>query len=118
MRYVSQKEFRRSVEHGYTGTYYDYDGKHPEWKGKRTIMTGDDGPGTNLYIEGISFEIVPDDDPRCPKRYEISFYSGWQVTEPLIDRKNKYFKNEQEAEEWAKANIPFERAGYRVCLVE
>lgn len=81
MRYVSEKEWDWAAYQGHTGVYSDWDGTHPEWKGRRTIMTGEDGPGTILYIEGVSFEIVSDNDPRCPKRFQYLFtLDGWLMS--------------------------------------
>ena len=55
METITKKQFY-AIDKDYRGTYIDYDGKHPDWKGKRTAFLP--GHGTTLFIEGISFEIV------------------------------------------------------------
>lgn len=114
MRYVGRREFELSREHGFTGIYIDYDGEHPEWKGKRTIMTGRNGPGTTLYIEGVSFEVVDDDDPRCPKEFVIEYFLGVEPFSPKVTWTHIWFKNMKEAERWARENKPFLGAGMKV----
>ena len=52
---ISKAEFNK-ISKDYRSTYSDYDGKHPEWKGRRTAFLP--GYGTTLFIEGVSFEIV------------------------------------------------------------
>lgn len=115
MRYVSKDEFATAKDHGRVGVYENYDGSRPEWQGRRTIMTGEDGPGTNLYIEGVSFEIVENDDPRCPKEFLIVFSLE---SSTVIERRCKWFKTKQEAEEWAESNKPLRTCTYNVSRVE
>jgi hypothetical protein len=50
------KEQYNAIGNDYKGRYMDYDGKHPEWKGRRVAFLP--GHGTTLFIEGVSFEIV------------------------------------------------------------
>ena len=75
MRYMTRSEFLQHKQYGKVRQYMDFDGKHPEWRGRTTVMAGDDGPGTKLFIEGVSFEIVPDDDLRAPKQYRVEYIS-------------------------------------------
>lgn len=52
---ISEAEYAK-IGKDYKGVYEDYDGKHPEWKGRKTAFLP--GHGTTLFIEGVSFEIV------------------------------------------------------------
>lgn len=56
--YTMTESQYRKLPKGYKGTYEDYQGNHPEWKGRRTALVAD--PGTCLVIEGVSLEIIPD----------------------------------------------------------
>lgn len=58
---ITEQEYDKIPE-SYKGQYQDYDGRHPEWKGKRTAFLP--GHGTTLFIEGVSFLI--DDSYRKP----------------------------------------------------
>lgn len=115
MRFISKDEFATAKDHGRVGVYENYDGSRPEWQGRRTIMTGEDGPGTNLYIEGISFLIVRNDDPRCPKEFHITYCYDNGV---VIERKCKWCKTQREAEKWAESNKPLKTCTYSVSRVE
>ena len=54
---MTESQYRKLPE-AYKGPYEDYQGNHPEWKGRRTALVAD--PGTCLVIEGVSLEIIPD----------------------------------------------------------
>lgn len=56
----------------------NYDGKHPEWKGRRVAFLP--GHGTTLFIEGVSFEIVEEVTP-----LDYSVYSGPPLNDYLGD---------------------------------
>lgn len=51
---ISEQDFE-AIPKDYKGTYSDFNGQHPEWKGKRTAFLP--GHGTTLFIEGVSFII-------------------------------------------------------------
>lgn len=55
MLHISKADFDR-IGADYKGVYMDYDGKHPEWRGRRVAFLP--GHGTTLFIEGVSFEII------------------------------------------------------------
>ena len=55
------KEQYNAIGNDYKGRYMDYDGKRPEWKGRRVAFLP--GHGTTLFIEGVSFEIVEEVTP-------------------------------------------------------
>ena len=55
MKTITKEEYR-NIPDDCKGTYIDYDGKHPEWEGRKTAFL--QGEGTTLFIEGVSFEIV------------------------------------------------------------
>lgn len=46
-----------AIPKGYKGTFSNYHGDHPEWKGRKTAFLP--GHGTTLFIEGVGFEIIP-----------------------------------------------------------
>lgn len=52
------KEKWDSIPSDYKGVWADIYGTHPEWKGKRTVLSGciSDQIGT-LFIEGVHFII-------------------------------------------------------------
>lgn len=49
---ISQQEYD-AIPKDYKGTYSDFNGKHPEWKGRATAFLP--GHGTTLFIDGVSF---------------------------------------------------------------
>lgn len=57
---VSQKEWD-SIHADYKGVWHDYHGDHPEWKGKRVVMstciTNNPNELCSLLIEGVHFII-------------------------------------------------------------
>ena len=55
MKTITKEEYQ-NIPDDYKGTYIDYDGKHPEWKRRKTAFLP--GEGTTLFIEGVSFEII------------------------------------------------------------
>jgi hypothetical protein len=114
MRYVSRKELKSLQEEGYTGTYRDFDGLHPEWKGRRTILASQNYPESTLLVEGDGFEVVEDNDPRSPKPYMISFYTRKDRKTVFIRKQNFWAKNRKEAENWAKMHRPLPNATFRV----
>lgn len=52
---ITKAEFDK-IGPDYKGKYMDFQGDHPEWKGRRTAFLP--GYGTTLFIEGVSFEII------------------------------------------------------------
>ena len=56
--YTMTESQYRKLPDAYKGRYQDYQGNHPEWKGRRTALVAD--PGTCLVIEGVSLEIIPE----------------------------------------------------------
>lgn len=74
--HISQKDFD-ALPNDYKGFYEDFDGKHPEWKGKRVAFLP--GHGTNLFIEGLSFVIDPYRKPSLNKQVD----SAAAKTDPL-----------------------------------
>lgn len=54
MEYITKVQYA-AIPDDYKGKYLDFDGKHPEWAGRRTAFLP--GHGTALFIEGVSFEI-------------------------------------------------------------
>lgn len=61
MERITKKQYD-AIGNDYKGCYMNYDGKHPEWKGRRVAFLP--GHGTTLFIEGVSFEIVEEVTPR------------------------------------------------------
>lgn len=57
---VSQKEWA-SIHADYKGVWHDYHGDHPEWKGKRVVMstciTHNPNELCALLVEGVHFII-------------------------------------------------------------
>jgi len=62
---ITQQEFD-AIPKDYKGVYEDFDGKHPEWKGKRTAFLP--GHGTQLFIEDVSFIIDAGKKPALSDR--------------------------------------------------
>lgn len=60
MERITKKQYD-TIGNDYKGRYMDYDGKHPEWKGRRDAFLP--GHGTTLFVEGVSFEIVEEVTP-------------------------------------------------------
>lgn len=52
--YITEKDWE-SIPSVYKGIYEDYDGKHPDWVGRKVAFLP--GYGTILFIEGVTFEI-------------------------------------------------------------
>ena len=50
------------IDADYKGEWMDYQGTHPEWKGKKVVMsifvTHNPNETCGLLIEGVHFEIV------------------------------------------------------------
>ncbi len=63
MKKVTREEWARLQAHGYTGQWtqgvWEFRGRDfPEdWIGRRTMTTYEDGLGTVLLTEGVSFEV-------------------------------------------------------------
>lgn len=112
MRYISRSEYeRRCKSIDFAGIYSDYDGKHPEWKGRTTLVLPGrpdyPGEGMTLYIEGVSLTVVPDDDPRGYETYNMKcmgFDSGGLFR--LLGTISTKAKDKDEAAEWARKNCP------------
>lgn len=51
---ITEQEYEQ-IPKDYKGTYGNYNGRHPEWEGRRTAFLP--GHGTTLFIEGVSFII-------------------------------------------------------------
>lgn len=55
------KEKWNSIQADYKGTWADYYGDHPEWVGKKTVMstciTNNPNEPCSLLIEGVHFVI-------------------------------------------------------------
>ena len=62
---ISKSEFDK-IHRDYKGVWQDYHGDHPEWKGRRVVMSGciDKDPSElgKLYIEGVHFLVEGDYD--------------------------------------------------------
>ena len=56
---ITKTEFEKARKNGDVGIYKNFFGKHPEWAGRRTLSVK--GDTMDVRIEGVSFEIVPDD---------------------------------------------------------
>lgn len=54
---LTKQEYNR-IGQDFRGRYMDYHGTHPEWKGRRTVVTFIHGQGTTLLIEGVGFRII------------------------------------------------------------
>lgn len=58
---VSKAEWEK-IHNDYKGTWQDYHGDHPEWKGRKVVMsacvTHDCNEKCSLLIEGVHFIIV------------------------------------------------------------
>lgn len=58
---VSKEDFDK-IHSDYKGTWQDYHGDHPEWKGRKVVMstciTHDPNAACSLLIEGVHFVIV------------------------------------------------------------
>lgn len=58
---ISEKEYNK-IDTDYRGTWQDYHGDHPEWLGRRVVMstfiTGDSSEPCKLLIEGVHFIIT------------------------------------------------------------
>lgn len=57
MKIISKKDFN-AIPDAYRGVFFDYQGTHPEWKGRRTAFLP--GEGTTLFIEGVHFLVDGD----------------------------------------------------------
>lgn len=57
MKYITKAEYEK-IPDDYKGQYLDFDGLHPEWKGRKVAFLP--GCGTTLFIEGVSFCFVED----------------------------------------------------------
>lgn len=55
---ITETEFKNAQQRGDVGVYKNFFGKHPEWKGLRTISLPEDD--MFVRIEGVTFMIVPD----------------------------------------------------------
>ena len=55
MKRITQSEYD-AIGSDFKGTWQDYYGDYPEWKGRRTAMLAE--YGTRLFIEGVSLEII------------------------------------------------------------
>jgi len=73
MERITQQEFDR-IPSDYKGMFINYDGQHPEWKGRRTAFLP--GHGTTLFIEGVSFEIVGGNEKGITMGEKYAKYSG------------------------------------------
>ena len=58
---VSRADYEK-ICRDYRGTFHDYYGDHPEWKGRQTVMstciTHNPNEKCSLLIEGVHFQIV------------------------------------------------------------
>jgi hypothetical protein len=58
---VSKNEWNK-IDNDYKGIWQDYHGTHPQWKGKRCVMstclTHNPNELCSLLIEGVHFEII------------------------------------------------------------
>jgi len=74
MRYITRQEYNKRKEDGQFTIFADADGKHPDWKGRvaMTFPPDDKCHSMSLCIEGVSFEVVDDDDPRANKWYHVT----------------------------------------------
>lgn len=58
--YVSQEKWN-NIPDDYKGIWHSYYGEHPEWLGRKTVMstciTGNANENCGLLIEGVHFEI-------------------------------------------------------------
>ena len=58
---ITEKEYN-NIAPDYRGIFQDYWGDHPEWKGKRTVMstciTNNPNELCSLWIEGVHFKII------------------------------------------------------------
>ena len=52
--YITEKEWD-AIPSAYKGRYENYDGKHPDWVGRKVAFLP--GYGTMLFIEGVTFEV-------------------------------------------------------------
>lgn len=54
------KEKWEEICNDYKGEWHDYHGEHPEWIGRKVVMSGCINPNElgKLLIEGIHFEIA------------------------------------------------------------
>lgn len=57
MKIISKKDFD-AIPDAYKGVFSDYQGTHPEWKGRRTAFLP--GEGTVLFTEGVHFLVDGD----------------------------------------------------------
>lgn len=56
MKKITKKEYNE-IPKDYRGIYSDYQGTHPHLKGRKTMLSYENG-ATVLLIEGVHFEIV------------------------------------------------------------
>lgn len=58
---ITKAEYE-AIPHDYRGTFADYHGDHPEWKGRRVVMSTCITHNANelgyLMIEGVHFNIT------------------------------------------------------------
>ena len=63
MQIISKEKFDK-IDRDYKGVWQDYYGDHPEWKGRRTVMSGcisnDPNELGKLLIEGVHFLVDGD----------------------------------------------------------
>jgi len=61
MRYIT-KEYYNAIPDNHRGAYPDYDGKHPEWRGRKCMFVPDgDNNDMALLVEGEHFLITRED---------------------------------------------------------
>ncbi len=91
LKHISKEEFDR-IGRDYKSVYMDYDGTHPQRKGRRTSFLP--GYGTTLFIEGIHF-LVDDDYGHlpvlCKDNAEVgAWYRGGIVVQELYSITPEY----------------------------
>ncbi len=55
MKTITEAEYQ-NLPADMKGTYQDYYGEHPEWKGRRTAAFPCELPG--LFVEGVNLKII------------------------------------------------------------
>lgn len=62
---ISKNEYEK-IDSDYRGIFHDYYGDHPEWKGRRVVMstciTHNSNESCKLWIEGIDFMIKEENE--------------------------------------------------------
>ena len=57
---ITEKEYTRKLQLGYGSKWQDYNGTHPELKGKRTVIAASSNGAVELWIEGHGLTIKKD----------------------------------------------------------